>query len=196
MSLGCFRICGSFPRRKQAVLHEQSTLKDVARRWAATQPTAASFISLLVSDFHDGQDILQEVAAAVLSYDFETHGWPKVFDAWVIGIARHKVMDYYRKRGTDKLVFDSESIDRIAEAHERVGDQMPLRREALEKCLGRVPGKSRRLLEMRYQLGMEPKDIGPRVGMAAGAVRVSLLRIRMALRGCIEARLGRQGVWR
>jgi RNA polymerase sigma-70 factor (ECF subfamily) len=157
---------------------------------------AASFISLLVSDFHDAQDILQEVAAAVLSYDFQTHGWPKVFDAWVIGIARHKVMDYYRKRGNEKLVFDTESIDRIAEAHERVGDQMPLRREALEKCLGRVPGKSRRLLEMRYQLGLEPKDIGPRVGMAPGAVRVSLLRIRMALRGCIEARLGRQGTWR
>ena len=125
-----------FLRRKWTVLNEQSTLKDVARRWAATQPTAASFISLLVSDYHDAQDILQEVAAAVLSYDFEAQGWPKVFDAWVIGIARHKVMDYYRKRGGEKLVFDTESIDRVSEAYERVGDQMPLRREAA----GEVPG--------------------------------------------------------
>jgi RNA polymerase sigma-70 factor (ECF subfamily) len=186
----------SFFRRKWTVLNEQSTLKDVARRWAATQPTAAAFISLLVNDFHDAQDVLQEVAAAVLSHDFEANGWPKVFDAWVIGIARHKVMDHYRRRGADKLVFDSEAIDRIAEAHERLGDQLVSRREALEKCLGRVPGKSRELLALRYQAGLEPKEIGQRVGMAPGAVRVSLLRIRAALRGCIEQRLGLTGEWR
>jgi RNA polymerase sigma-70 factor (ECF subfamily) len=149
-----------------------------------------------VTNFHDAQDILQEVAAAVLSHDFEHEGWPKVFDAWVIGIARHKVTDHYRRRGTDKLVFDTEAIDQIVNAHERLGDQFLSRREALEQCLGRVPGKSRQLLELRYQLGLEPKEIGSRVGMAAGAVRVSLLRIRSALRGCIEQRLGRQAEWR
>lgn len=178
------------------VLNEQSTLKDVARRWAATQPTAAAFISLLVNNFHDAQDVLQEVAAAVLSYDFEGNGWPKVFDAWVIGIARHKVTDFYRRKGSEKVVFDSETVDHIVSAHERIGDQLLARREALEHCLARVPGKSREMLQLRYQEGMEPKDIGPRVGMAAGAVRVSLLRIRSALRGCIEQRLGRRVEWR
>jgi RNA polymerase sigma-70 factor (ECF subfamily) len=182
--------------RKWFVLNEQSTLKDVARRWAATQPTAAAFISLLVNNFHDAQDVLQEVAAAVLSHDFANEGWPQVFDAWVIGIARHKVTDFYRRRGADRMVFDSGAIDQIVKAHERIGDQLLARREALEHCLERVPEKSRELLELRYQAGLEPKEIGPRVGMAAGAVRVSLLRIRSALRGCIEQRLERQVEWR
>ena len=89
------------------------------------------------------------------------------------------------------MVFDTDTIEQIVQAHERLGDQLVVRREALEKCLERVPAKSRELLELRYHQGMEPKEIGPRVGMAPGAVRVSLLRIRSALRDCIERRLGR-----
>jgi RNA polymerase sigma-70 factor (ECF subfamily) len=170
------------------------SMQDLARRWVAAQPAVAAFISLMVRDFHDAQDVLQEVAAAVLSRNVIKTGIPISFDAWVIGIARHKAVDWHRRTSVDRMVFNTEALDEIAAAYEQLTREYGPRQEALEHCLRRVVGKSRRLLEMRYQDDLTPTEIAQRVGSRDGAVKVALHRIRMALRDCIEHRLDRQEV--
>src|SRR4051812_23255957 len=74
--------------RESLTLSYNKTIQDIARRWAIAQPSVVAFISLLVPRYHDAQDVLQEVAAVVLSYEFDKKGWPESFDGWVLGIAR------------------------------------------------------------------------------------------------------------
>ncbi len=164
------------------------SIEDVARKWAAAQPLVASFISLIVSDFHNAQDVLQEVAAAVLSHD-PSRSVPESFNAWVIGIARHKALDFHRRQTRDKLVFDSEALSILAEVHQEVRQDQGPRREAMEHCLKRLASKARRLIELRYQDDMKPGAIAGAMGSNVSAVKVALHRVRAALRVCIEARL-------
>jgi len=163
-------------------------IEDVARKWAAAQPLVDSFISLMIPDYHDAQDVLQEVAAAVLSHD-SSRSVPESFNAWVIGIARNKAMDAHRRRSADKLVFDSEALQLLADAHERAeADQGPLH-DAMEHCLKRLASKARHLVEMRYQDSLSPGEIARTTGSNVRAINVALHRVRAALRECIEMRL-------
>jgi RNA polymerase sigma-70 factor (ECF subfamily) len=165
------------------------TMEDLARRWTAAQPAVAAFISLIVNDFHDAQDVLQEVAAAVFSRDIGSKGLPTCFNAWVIGIARHKAVDWHRRHSVDRLVFDTNVLEGIASAFNELGDEYGPRQEALEHCLKRVVGRSRLFLEMRYQQDLSPDEIAVKVNAGQSAVRVALHRIRAALKDCIDHRL-------
>jgi len=62
--------------------------------------------------------------------------------------------------------------------------------QALEHCMNRVRGDAKKLLELRYQEGRSPEDIAKSLGRTAVAIRVSLHRVRTALRDCVERRLG------
>jgi RNA polymerase sigma-70 factor (ECF subfamily) len=168
-----------------------ATMEDLARRWVSAQPVVAAFISLIVRDFHDAQDVLQEVAAAVLSRDVARDGLPDAFDAWIIGVARHKAIDWYRKSAGHRVVFDNEALDQIASACADAGRDAGPRQEALERCLKKVSGKSREVLDMRYRDDLTSGEIAENVGMTDTAVRVVLHRIRWALRYCIERRIAR-----
>jgi RNA polymerase sigma-70 factor (ECF subfamily) len=166
----------------------KSSIEDLARNWAAAQPLVASFISLVVPDFHDAQDVLQEVAASVLSHD-TSRSAPVSFNAWVIGIARHKAVDFHRRRSGDKLVFDTEALAILAEAHQEVEYDQGPRREAMEHCLKRLAAKARRLVDLRYEDDLKPAEIARTMGSNVSAIKVALHRVRAALRECIEARL-------
>ena len=61
-------------------------------------------------------------------------------------------------------------------------------RDALDGCLSKLPGRSREMIALRYQEGLESAEIGRKLGLSPEAVRITLLRIRTALRDC----LGRQ----
>jgi RNA polymerase sigma-70 factor (ECF subfamily) len=169
------------------------TIEQVARKWSVTQPAVSAFIAALIPNFHDTQDVMQEVAAAVFAYDFDKHGWPESFQAWAVGIARHKVLDFVRRRSaTGQTVFDSETIAALINAHGEFAERFDERCEALEHCLKRVPDEMLAMLEMRYNADMSPPEIAARTGRSVSAVKVSLHRVRLALRSCIERRLGRE----
>ncbi len=173
----------------------KAIIRDIARHWALVQPKVSAFISLMIPNYHDAQDVLQEVAMAVFSHDFEKSGAPQVFHAWVLQIARHKVVDFRRKRGRQKGMFDDSIIETIAGAYSNLDDQDYPIRDALEHCLARMQDRARKLIEMRYRFDMQAEEISSATGHGVSAVRVTLYRIRESLRQCIEGYLhARRGV--
>ena len=171
-------------------------LEEVARCWTVAQPTVSAFISLMIPNYHDAQDILQEVAVAVFAHDFTTSGMPRSFNAWAVQIARHKVVDYRRRHGNQKNMFDTDTINSVADAYANIKDEDNPRREALDQCLDKVRGKPRTLLELRYRANMQASEIAAVTGQSIAAVRVGLHRIRLALREYIELRLAAGGTTR
>ena len=59
-------------------------------------------------------------------------------------------------------------------------------KSALRRCLDKLPDKSRRLIDLHYDLGVTSVEIARRMAMNADAVRRALFRLRTQLRKCVE----------
>ena len=168
-----------------------TSVQELARQWTAAQPGVSIFISSIIPNTHDAQDVLQDVAAAIFSYDFEKQGVPASFRGWAMGIARHKAIDFYRRKSAKgrALLMDAETIDQLVRANEEIVEEIDNRREALHLCMGQMPAKARHLLDMRYKSDLSPGEIAVRSNAGESAVKMALFRLRNALKDCIERRL-------
>ena len=169
-------------------LSREDSRELLAVNWAKAQPSLTAFLIASTPQFSDAEDLLQEVAAEV-ARRFDDYDASRPFLPWALWVAKIKIANFYRARERSPVKFIGDSIDALAEACDRV--QMTLSEEkwALEKCLNSVTGRSRELLQLRYFEDMSPQEIGDRVGMTPGAVRIALSRIRSALITCVRSSL-------
>lgn len=63
---------------------------------------------------------------------------------------------------------------------------------ALERCVEKLPPKSRRLLDLRYVDDAPMESIARAIDSTSGSVRVMLFRIRNLLADCIKAELAKE----
>lgn len=158
------------------------------RFWTEAQPKLAGYVSALVPDFQEAEDLLQEVAVVLLR-KFPEYDAQRPFIAWAIGIAKREVLMARRRHARDFLCYQPDLMDRISDVCEELAPELDERSRALKECLGVVQGRASELLRLCYEDGLKPQAIAGRVGMAVVAVRVMLSRTRAVLRECIERRL-------
>ncbi len=159
----------------------------LVRQWTVCQPSVAAYISLMVPNYHDAQDILQEVAVAIFSRDYSSSQMPLSFKAWALAIARNKVIDF-RRRGVQVKLPD-EILDMMTGVFHELSHEESPRRDALEQCIKRLSAKALHLLELRYRQDQNMAAVAQLSGQSLVAVRVATPRIRTTLRRCIEQRL-------
>ena len=155
--------------------------------WSRVQPAVAGYISSLIPNFHEAEDVLQQVAVAALE-NFERYDPQLPFTAWAIGIARNKVLHHWRQSVRGRR-FHERLVERITETYLQLADELDGEREALRECLRLVKGHARRALMMRYADNLMPAAIGEQLNVSPGAVRVLLHRTRAELNKCIRRRL-------
>jgi len=168
--------------------NSMSDSEHIARLWHKAQPIVGTFIASAISNRHDVEDLLQDVAVAAIQ-DFEKFDPDTSFLRWTLAIARNRVLNYRRKQAMNRHVFNTEVLDCLAEAAEQHDENMEDRLEALGECIARLHGKSARVLEMRYMREEKPGDIAKRLGMTCNSVFVLLHRTRKALEKCIKYRM-------
>jgi len=127
-------------------------------------------------------DAAQEVLLAVLNAlpRYQDQGRP--FEAFVFGIAAHKVADIQRAAfrsaiPTDKLPDDVDLALGPEERAMQAGDA-----HAVRLLLGRLPENLRELLLLRVAVGLSAEETGRALGMTPGAVRVAQHRALSRLR--------------
>ena len=94
-------------------MNEQT--RQAARMWALAQPAVSAFVASITRDFQDRDDVLQETAVAVLE-SFGRYDPSQPFIPWAIGVARNQARILMRRKGRDRLVFDTAALDARAEA--------------------------------------------------------------------------------
>ncbi|WP_437222234.1 sigma-70 family RNA polymerase sigma factor [Planctomicrobium sp. SH661] len=156
-----------------------------------SQRNICAFIGSLVQNFTEAEECLQETAVQVFEHP-ERFDSSKVFLPYAIGVARNVVLQHQRRMGRSLVVFDQEAIDRLAAVFCNLPERDATIQEALRSCYDKLPDRSKRLCQMRYEEGLLPQDIAPLVGTTGGSVRILLGRIRQQLKGCIERRLNRE----
>jgi len=169
--------------------HSMADSRRFTRLWVGAQPIVSAFVYSSIRNRTDAEDVLQTVAGAALE-DFSKYDGSGSFTAWIMGIARYRILNYYRSRHRDRHVFGEQAIAKLAEAHQQLEGIVDPYREALEICMDRLPPRQRQMLSRRYREDLSASQIAEQAGMSANAVSVTLHRIRQALARCIESRLG------
>jgi len=158
--------------------------------WMQAEPSVTAYVFAAIQRFQDAEDVVQQVALTA-ARRFEEYDDNRPFVAWVLWLSKSKIIDYYRVQGRQKLVFSEALLDQTAA---RLVDRQEADHAgaaALEKCIEKLPPKSRKLLDLRYVEDASMETIAGIISSTAGSVRVMLFRIRNLLAECIKAELAR-----
>jgi len=162
------------------------------------RPGVRVFLGTHVRDRHALDDLLQDVFLRAL-HGLPTLRDPAAFHSWLLGIARHRVLEHLRERvrtaNTDRQAFEAlfdrgqigllESDDEDA----RTGVEL----EALRQCLRRLPAPGARLIREHYFKGRPLTWCAEQEGKNESTVRMTLFRLREGLRDCVRRRMARRG---
>ena len=170
-----------------------TTSNEFAVLWATAFPRLRTFVLMCVPSYHDAEDIIQETAVAAAS-DFVDYDHDRSFMAWVLGIARNRVLRHWRSKGSMKqILLDEQTLLQVENAFIKIELNPDPRQEALEACLGLLTDRSRNLIEHRYVHGLAIDKISGRLGLSVNSAYTQLYRIRQSLAECIRRRLNTVG---
>jgi RNA polymerase sigma-70 factor (ECF subfamily) len=167
--------------------HERFT-----RCWTQAQPAIAGYVVAVIGDRHAADDVLQEVAVALLR-KFADYDPQRPFIAWAMGVAKMQILAQRRDRARMTARFDDATVGALATDWLALQPEADARSEALAGCLDRLDRRGRELLRLRYRESLDPPTIAERLGSNPGAVRTALSRLRSALHDCISRRLATAG---
>jgi RNA polymerase sigma-70 factor (ECF subfamily) len=153
------------------------------------QAMLRAYIISLMPGMDGVDDVLQETSV-VLFEKFATFQPGTNFRAWACAIARLEVKAHRRKLLRQRcLMLDEALAEQLAEHTAAHHDDSDERLRALNRCLGRLEESERELIEHRYFSKLTLEGFAARCGRPAESLRVSLFRIRAALRKCIKGEL-------
>ena len=163
-------------------------------------------------DVTNAEDMVQETFLAALKGG-QSFAGRSAEKSWLVGILKHKIMDYYRKAGretsfTDLEFYSDEESDRfipdglfkggwIHDAGRELGPMewsadpgASLDSQAFWKtfhdCSSKMPRNVAAVFTMREVDGVESKEICALLNISENNLWVMLHRARMALRRCLE----------
>lgn len=112
------------------------------------------------------------------------------FQAWACTIARYEVKSHRRKMlRFGGLMLSEDLADMLAQHSELPPGEVDERHEALGRCLNRLRESERELINHRYFARGTLDDLATRCGRPVESLRVTLFRVRAALRKCINGEL-------
>ncbi|MCE9630448.1 MAG: sigma-70 family RNA polymerase sigma factor [Planctomycetia bacterium] len=173
--------------------HRQAsdTRERLSRLWLQAEPSVNAYVFAAVQRFQDAEDVVQQVALTA-ARRFEEYDDSRPFVAWALWLAKSKIIDHYRVQGRQKLVFSEALLDHAATRLVERQEANQAGAAALEKCIDKLPPKSRRLLDLRYVEDASMETIARTVQSTAGSVRVMLFRVRDLLADCVKAELAKE----
>jgi len=129
------------------------------------------------------EDVLQEVLLAI---HLKRQSWREDLPVrpWLYAVARHKVADAFRARGRRVEV----SVEAFAEVLPAPDGGDPMAGRDLDVLLSRLEPRAAEIVRAVGVAGDSAAEIGARLGMTDGAVRVALHRAMRALARLSEGR--------
>ncbi len=162
---------------------------DVERFVRRHQADVWRFLRALGCQGADAEDLTQD--ALLLALERGLTDWTDAAAAAVF--LRRAARFLWLRRHRDATRRERRVIERAAELWERdcADDNGSAWLDALQRCVEALPERSRRALELRYRDDASRDSIANELGIGAHGARTLLQRLRAALRGCIERRIGR-----
>jgi RNA polymerase sigma-70 factor (ECF subfamily) len=188
-------VADPFPRiTDDASLAADQRRDAFARLFAKYDRWLFAYLVTLVHNPADAEEVFQEVCVVVwrLSDEFELG---TDFVKWVSVIAHNQVRKFRRESRRGGFQLSDAASELLAVDASRGADLFDFRREALQKCLGKLPSRDRQLVQQCYSHASASfKTAADQMGRPANTVYKALNRIRRALHECIDRTLASEGI--
>ncbi|MFI6845435.1 sigma-70 family RNA polymerase sigma factor [Kitasatospora sp. NPDC050467] len=139
---------------------------------------------------HHVDDVAQEVCVAVLCALPRYRDQGRPFEAFVYGIAAHKIADLQRAamRGPGSTVVPQDDLPEVPDEALGPEERALLSSDAAwaKELLSNLPARQRELVLLRVAAGLSAEETGEVLGMSPGAVRVAQHRALSRLRALAE----------
>lgn len=152
------------------------------------QPALEAFCHANLANREDAREVLQATCVKLWQKAADWNPETK-FLPWAFTMARFTILSHYRDQKRDRLVFDEDVIQAMAEEIEEAAAAFDERREALAECMKKLDQKHTALLHDHYTVNRSLRQIAESSGRGLSAVKMNLLRIRQQLSACIERQL-------
>ena len=150
------------------------------------------YIARFIGDVDVVFDLAQETFLAAYRR-FDTFDPERDLAAWLRGIARfaslHYLRDTGRRRVHETIGLDESILLWREERLEQESDASVAYTDGLKRCMEKLDASSARVIDLRYFKRLPIKEISTALQHSEGAVQMTLLRIRQALRKCINTQL-------
>lgn len=171
---------------------EASNLKAFAKQLTALQRPLYLYIVTLVHRHADAEDILQETNRVM---------WEKMdeftpetnFPAWAYRIAFNEVRTYRKRKSREAARMSDALVEQLAVHAETALARADEKRQALHRCLERLPEKDREIVTRRYFHEASVPEVAKHIGRSSKAIYHALSRIRSRLLGCMKRSLAVEG---
>ena len=160
------------------------------------QTKIKAIVQSRVSNFHDGEQIVQEVWKRIC-VGFTSYDQTRAFDSWAFRFCANGISDFYRKAYTDKevsmstILSNSDANDPYCEAAEdllmyeqnpnkqiMVIDEIIIKEQQtkIHKAISKLPESIRYCIDSYYIYGNKVREIADELGLPIGTIK-SRLRI-------------------
>ena len=115
------------------------------------------------------------------------------FFPWLRAVARNELLKRIERSQSQRIRLERywrERQRQIAAEDDEAETVDDARLDALRRCLAQLPEQQRELLTARYRQGRRVEDLARDDGRSLSAMKSLLLRLRRALRDCVESRIG------
>jgi RNA polymerase sigma-70 factor (ECF subfamily) len=144
-----------------------------------------AYVCALSPNWQDAEEIMQQVRIRIWQ-DFDQYDPAKPFGCWARAIAYYLTLAYRKERSRQREFFSERILEEVSLTYEMVAETANERKAALGRCLDKLGGQKRRVIE-EYYLSAEPaQHIADRLSMTPNALRQLLFRIRKMLFECVE----------
>ena len=144
-------------------------MTDFEKKLQCHLPALERFILYKISNSADAQDILQNVLLIACQKQDTLHN-EEALRAWLLGIARHQINDYYRQKAK-RMEISLETLGEEVLCCNRAGINA---RSDVADTLCKLQDVDRRILHLYYWLELPQQDIAKKLNIPLGTVKSRL----------------------
>ena len=131
----------------------------------------ARYIQFKVGDIQTVEDLSGEVFVRILEGLKRGQSWQDSPQGWVMGIARHVIADFYRKRERVAEVQLSESLPSSKEADPSQQAMINERKSRLREAIEQLNEEQREVILLRFMEGLNIEGVAKAINKTPGAVK-------------------------
>jgi RNA polymerase sigma-70 factor, ECF subfamily len=164
---------------------------DFVRLFQQHERGVYGYILSLVPNLVAADEISQNTNL-LLWKEFDRFDASKDFGVWARSIAHYEVLTYRKTHARERMRFDSELLEALADRASQRDEQLASRQSHLMDCLSQLSDFKRQAMQLYYFFGMTAKAVAEKLGRNASVVEKTITRTRRTLYDCIEGAVHRE----
>lgn len=155
------------------------------------QARLRGFAARYLDDPNDVYDIVQDAFVDAYRH-LERFDLSRQFGPWLRAICKNRILNLFRSRRVRRdvnLTIIDDALAEQVQSEEAQDDNFLDRLEAMRHCIAKLKPAQKELIELRYHARLSVKELAETMNLSAAALSMQLMRMRHAIKRCMQLRL-------